>query len=130
MSETISRQEMEIRRLAAAELFNQGWEQFKVARHFNVSRTTASRWQHAHQSGGTKALQRRKSPGRPAALPLERVKDLLRSPKYQSGKHTTATITSDIEFHLKVKYDQDHVGRILKRLGMYKSGRRWVWERP
>src|ERR1019366_5388139 len=72
-----------------------GLSQSQVARKFGVSRTTASRWNHTLSGKGVESLRKRRAPGRPSRL------------------------TADAIFaHFGVRYDPDHAGRIMHRLGL------------
>src|SRR6185503_727010 len=64
----LTRDEMESRRLMAAQDLQTGLSQSQVARKFGVSRTTASRWNRALSGKGVEALRKRRAPGRPSRL--------------------------------------------------------------
>jgi len=64
----LTRDEMESRRLMAAQDLETGLSQSQVARKFGVSRTTASRWHRAMSGKGVEALRKRRAPGRPSRL--------------------------------------------------------------
>src|SRR5215510_13623426 len=64
----LTRDEMESRRLLAAQDLQTGLSQSQVARKFGVSRTTASRWNRALSGKGVEALKKRRAPGRPSRL--------------------------------------------------------------
>ena len=63
----LSRDEMESRRLLAAQDLQTGLSQSQVARKFGVSRTTASRWNRSLSGNGMEALKKRR--GQPANRP-------------------------------------------------------------
>ena len=65
---TLNRDEMERRRLEAAEDLLKGLTQARVARKFGVSRTTASRWYRTLEGQGLERLRKRKAPGRPSRM--------------------------------------------------------------
>ena len=65
---TLSRDEMERRRLEAAGDLLKGITQARVARKFGVSRTTASRWYRTLEGQGMECLRKRKAPGRPSRM--------------------------------------------------------------
>jgi transposase len=121
----LSREEMERRRLAAAQLLLGGQSQAKVARMYGVSRTTASRWHHAVSRTGVDALRKRRATGRPSRLSPEQLKEVSRI--YREGpllhgftvdRWTTARLATVIEARFGVRYDEDHVGRMLHKLGL------------
>ena len=70
----LTRDEMESRRLMAAQDLQEGLSQSQVARKFGVSRTTASRWNRALSGRGVEALRKRRAPGRPSRLNAEQLK--------------------------------------------------------
>src|SRR5260370_17564959 len=65
---SFTRDEMESRRLLAAQDLQTGLSQSHVARKFGVSRTTASRWNRALSGKGVEAPRKRRAPGRPSRL--------------------------------------------------------------
>jgi transposase len=121
----LTRDEMESRRLLAAQDLQRGLSQSQVARKFGVSRTTASRWCRALSGKGMEALRKRRAPGRPSRLnadQLSGVAELYRSGPRASGfetdRWTTARFAQAISTRFGVNYDPDHVGRIMHRLGL------------
>ncbi len=129
----LTRDEMERRRLAAAREFIGGASQAAVARQFGVSRTTASRWQRA-LSNGLESLRKRRATGRPSRLRPEQIAELVRmyeaGPRasgIESDRWTTGRLAQAIHQRFGIRYDPDHVGRIMHRLGLRqkaRSGRR------
>jgi transposase len=116
---------MESRRLMAAQDLQSGLSQSQVARKFGVSRTTASRWNRALHGKGVEALRKRRAPGRPSRLSndqLHVVVDLYqagpRAAGFDSDRWTTARLSDAIHMRFGVRYDPDHVGRIMHRLGL------------
>jgi len=121
----LTRDEMESRRLLAAQDLQRGLSQSQVARKFGVSRTTASRWHRALSGKGLEALRKRRAPGRPSRLNAEQlagVADIYRSGPRAAGfdtdRWTTARFAQAIFGRFAVRYDPDHVGRIMHRLGL------------
>ncbi|PWU09799.1 MAG: hypothetical protein C5B51_05540 [Terriglobia bacterium] len=121
----LSRDEMESRRLEAAVELQNGLSQSQVARKFGVSRTTASRWCRALEGKGLEALRKRRAPGRPSRLNAEQLRQL--AELYQAGPRlagfntdlwTTSRFAEAILARFAVRYDPDHVGRIMHRLGL------------
>src|SRR5450432_4136227 len=74
----LSREEMERRRLAAAQQLLGGHSQAKVARMYGVSRTTTSRWHNALSRTGVDALRKRRATGRPSRLTPQQLQDVAR----------------------------------------------------
>jgi transposase len=121
----LTRDEMESRRLLAAQDLQNGLTQSQVSRKFGVSRTTASRWGRTLHGSGVEALRKRRAPGRPCRLDLYQLSRL--AEVYQAGprlagfdrdRWTTARFATAIEARFGVHYDPDHVGRIINRLGL------------
>jgi transposase len=121
----LTRDEMESRRLLAAQDLQKGLSQSQVARKFGVSRTTASRWNRSLSGRGVEALRKRRAPGRPSRLNAEQlatVKELYasgpRAAGLDSDRWTTSRFADAILARFGVKYDADHAGRIMHRLGL------------
>jgi transposase len=136
---TLTRDEMEGRRLLAAQDLQSGLTQSQVARKFGVSRTTASRWHRALDGRGVEALRKRRAPGRPSRLKPDQVKGVQelyeagpRAAGFDAERWTTARFAEAIAARFGVRYDPDHVGRIMHRLGLRerRKGRVEVVELP
>jgi transposase len=121
----LSREEMERRRLAAAQHLLNGYSQSRVARMYGVSRTTASRWHHALVQKGVDSLKKRRATGRPSRLTADKLQQLTRL--YAEGpeahgfavlRWTTGKLALAIERQFGVHYDEDHVGRLMHKLGL------------
>ncbi len=131
----LTRDEMEQRRLAAAEELQRGLTQSEVARQFGVSRTTASRWRRALDGNGVEGLRKRRATGRPSRLTPEQLAALRetyeegpRALGLDSDRWTTGRFAEAIFLRYGVRYDPDHAGRIIHRLGL--RPRRSVGEGP
>src|SRR6202041_2511255 len=70
---SLTREDMETRRLAAANELLTGVTQSQVARRYGVSRTTASRWHRSIVHKGVEGLRRRRATGRPSRLTADQV---------------------------------------------------------
>src|SRR6476661_7681261 len=121
----LTRDEMESRRLMAAQDLQEGLSQSQVARKFGVSRTTASRWNRALSGRGVEALRKRRAPGRPSRLNAEQLKIVSeiytagpRAAGIESDRWTTMRLAEAIHGRFGIRYDPDHVGRIMHRLGL------------
>jgi transposase len=121
----LSRDEMESRRLLAAQDLQTGLSQSQVARKFGVSRTTASRWNRALSRKGVESLRKRRAPGRPSRLTADQLKALAdtyqagpRASGFETERWTTARFADAIFALYGVRYDPDHAGRIMHRLGL------------
>jgi transposase len=131
----LTRDEMEQRRLQAASELQRGLTQSEVARRFAVSRTTASRWRRALDGKGIEGLRKRRATGRPSRLNSEQfaaLRELYREGPRAAGcdsdRWTTARFAEAIFRRFGVRYDPDHAGRIIHRLGL--RSKRSVGEVP
>ncbi|MFB3826925.1 MAG: helix-turn-helix domain-containing protein [Bryobacteraceae bacterium] len=118
---------MERRRLAAAQLLMKGLAQASVARQFGVSRTTASRWRRALDGSGMEGLRKRRATGRPSRLTSGQQDEIVRmfqaGPRtwgFDADRWTTGRLAQAIYLRFGIRYDPDHVGRIMHRLGLRK----------
>jgi putative transposase len=122
---TLNRDDMERRRLEAAQDLLKGVTQARVARKFGVSRTTASRWYRTLDRHGVEHLRKRKAPGRPSRLTSSQLAEVpalfargAQAFGFESDRWTTARLARAIEMHFGIRYDPDHVGRMMHRLGL------------
>ena len=127
----LSRDEMESRRLLAAQDLQMGFSQSQVARKFGVSRTTASRWRRALDGRGVESLRKRRASGRPSRLNPEQLRSVAelyqagpRDAGFDADRWTTVRFAKAILTRFGVRYDPDHVGRIMHRLGLRTRRRR------
>ena len=91
----LSRDEMESRRLLAAQDLQTGLSQSQIARKFGVSRTTASRWNRTLSGKGVESLRKRRAPGRPSRVSADQLK--LLTDTYQVGPRATGFDTAGEE---------------------------------
>ncbi|HWE51188.1 MAG TPA: helix-turn-helix domain-containing protein [Bryobacteraceae bacterium] len=123
---------METRRLAAARELLTGTTQSQVARRYGVSRTTASRWQRSIVQKGMDGLRKRRATGRPSRLTADQV-DAIRQMYFEGAsahgfsrdRWTTGRLAEAIERKFGIRYDQDHVGRLMHKFGLRE--RRFVY---
>jgi len=122
---SLNRDEMEKRRLEAVQDLLTGLTQSSVARKFGVSRTTASRWNRALRQKGVESLKKRRATGRPCRLAREQflvIPDIFAQGAIVHGfpdnRWTTARLATVIEARFGVRYDHDHVGRLMQKLGL------------
>lgn len=122
---TLNRDEMEHRRLEAAEQLLGGMTQAGVARKFGVSRTTASRWNRALRDHNLERLRKRKAPGRPSRLTSTQQEEVIKlfalGPRtfgFETDRWSTARFAQAIHSQFGIRYDPDHVGRLMHRLGL------------
>lgn len=103
----MTREEMEVRRLRAVDLFRKGKSQPAVARTLGVSRNSVNRWFHRWIAG--ESLELRKAPGRPSKL-TQAQRNLLR--ECVQPKMTDIEVVELIKRHTGIRYDRDHAGRL------------------
>ncbi len=122
---SLTRDDMESRRLAAARELLNGLSQSQVARRYGVSRTTASRWHRSIVVKGMDGMRKRRATGRPSRLSADQM-DAIRN-MYREGaqahgfstdRWTTGKLAEAIERTFGIRYDQDHVGRLMHKLGL------------
>ncbi len=129
---SLNRDDMESRRLAAAKDLLNGSSQSQVARRYGVSRTTASRWHRSIVVKGVDGMRKRRATGRPSRLTADQV-DTLRqmfhdgamAHGFSRDRWTTGKLAEAIERKFGIRYDQDHVGRLMHKFGMRE--RRFVY---
>ncbi len=129
---SFTREDMETRRLAAARELLIGITQSQVARRYGVSRTTASRWQRSIVMKGFEGLRKRRATGRPSRLTADQV-DAIRQMYFEGAvahgfsrdRWTTGRLAQAIEQKFGVRYDRDHVGRLMHKFGLRE--RRFVY---
>ncbi|HXI42041.1 MAG TPA: helix-turn-helix domain-containing protein [Bryobacteraceae bacterium] len=120
---TLSRNDMEQRRMEAAEDFLHGLSHSHVVAKFGVSRTTASRWHRALTARGLESLRKGKATGRPCRLTPEQksqVTDVFEQGAaalgYPNDRWTPTLLARMIEERFSVRYSLDHVTRLMAKL--------------
>ena len=121
---------LEARRMEAARLLRQGLSQSQVARAVGVQRQSVSRWARELEESGVRGLRQAKRTGRPPKLSPAQLRDLERALKrgpeafgFASGLWTASRVRDLIEDRTGVRYHEDHVWRILRKLN-------WTCQRP
>ena len=122
---SLNRDEMETRRLAAASELLNGASQAQVARRFGVSRTTASRWCKSVANRGVDAMRKRRATGRPSRLTADQIEEIRRMYEqgarawgFSSDRWTTHRLAEAIGRCCGIRYDCDHVGRLMHKFGL------------
>jgi transposase len=123
-------QAMEARRLAAIPLLERGETLSSVARTLGVSRQAVFVWNRQFERRGAAGLRRRPRPGRPTKLARSQLAQLPRLLArgaevygFSSPIWTTQRVADLIGRRFRVRYDRDHVCRLLHRFG-------WSWQKP
>src|SRR6266852_5055594 len=121
---------LEARRMEAARLLRQGLSQSQVARVVGVHRQSVSRWAQELEQSGVRGLRQAKRTGRPPKLNPAQLRDLERALQrgpeafgFASGLWTASRVRAVIEYRTGVRYHEDHVWRILRKLN-------WSCQRP
>lgn len=121
---------MEERRLAALPHLERGEPLASIARRLGVSRQAVFVWAERWRRRGESGLRRRPRPGRPAKLARARLAQLPRllaqgaeAYGFSSPIWTTQRVADLIGRRFRVRYDRDHVCRLLHRFG-------WSWQKP
>jgi transposase len=121
---------LEERRMEAARLLRAGLSQSEVARKIGVHRQSVSRWARDLEQSGVRGLRKAERTGRPAKLRAAQLRDLERALQrgpeafgFTSGLWTATRVRELIEQRTGVRYHQDHVWRILRKLN-------WSCQRP
>lgn len=123
-------QAMEARRLAAMPMLQRGESLSSVARRVGVSRQAVFVWNRQWRVRGEAGLRRRPRPGRPPKLARGQLSRLPRLLAHGAEAHgfssplwTTQRVADLIWRRFRVRYDRDHVCRLLHRFG-------WSWQKP
>ncbi len=121
---------LEERRMEAARLLRAGLRQSEVARKVGAHRQSVSRWAHELEHSGVRGLRKAERTGRPPKLSAVQVRDIERALKrgpesfgFTSGLWTAVRVRELIEQRTGVRYHEDHVWRILRKLN-------WSCQRP
>jgi transposase len=110
----LSRADLESRRLLAAVDLANGIRPCEVARKYEVSRTTASRWKDMLKKDGPNGLRKRTATGRPKRLTPDQLAEVARIIKQLDV--TTAQLSAIIETRFGVRYHPDYAGKLAHRL--------------
>src|SRR5260370_18915055 len=121
---------LEARRMEAARLLRQGLSQAQVARAVGGHRQSVSRWAQELEQSGVCGLRQASRTGRPPKLSPAQLRDLERTLQrgreafgFASGLWTASRVRALIEYRTGVRYHEDHVWRILRKLN-------WSCQRP
>jgi transposase len=115
---------LEIRRLKAVEGFRAGQPLATIARRLGVTRQAVHKWYQRYRRAGLEGLLRRPRPGRPPKLTSDEQRHLVawlhRSAKaygFTTPEWTAQRVADLILVRFRVRYDRDHISRVLRRLG-------------
>ena len=121
---------MEARRLAALPRLQHGESLSSIARQLGVSRQAVFVWAQRWRQRGETGFDRPPRPGRPTKLARARLAQLPRllaqgaeAYGFSSPIWTTQRVADLIGRRFGVRYDRDHVCRLLHRFG-------WSWQKP
>jgi len=123
-------QELDRRRRRALELLDQGLTGREVALRVGVTESSVWRWRKARRLHGQDGITTKPIPGRPPALKPAQRRRLLtmlvegaRAHGWSTDLWTTQRIADLIEREFGVRHHRDHVGRVLRQLGL-------SWQKP
>ncbi len=121
---------LEARRLAALSRIQQGASLAAIARQLGVSRQAVHQWAQQYRRRGLVGLRRLPRPGRPPKLTRPQLTQLPRllargaqAYRFPTAVWTTQRVADLIWQRFRVRYDRDHVCRLLHRFG-------WSWQKP
>ncbi len=121
---------LEARRRQAIQWIREGHRKAAVARRWGVSWQAVWMWWRAYRRAGAGGLARRKHPGPTPKLSPKKRAQLPRLLAQGAGAHgfptevwTTQRVADLIWRRFHVRYDRDHVGRLLHGFG-------WSWQKP
>jgi putative transposase len=122
---SLTREQMEERRLAGGRLLRQGkLSQAEIARELGVSRATVSDWAKRLRAEGLRGLRRRVGGGRSSKLTPEQQRQLVRLLKrgalaagFETDRWTAGRVQQLIKQEFAISYHPKYVNRLLRRLG-------------
>lgn len=125
-----SAKQLEKRRRRALALLDEGRTLRQVGRLVGCHASSVMRWRDRRETEGDAGLKVRSSPGRPRKLTKAQCRRLIArllkgalANGYQTDLWTTVRVAEVIERMFGVRYDPDHIGRLLHRLG-------WSHQKP
>jgi transposase len=120
----------EARRLSALPRIKRGESLSTIARQLGVSRQAVHQWMRQYRRRGAAGLRRRLRPGRPPKLARRQLAQLPRllargaeAYGFSTAVWTTQRVADLLWKRFQVRYDRDHVCRLLHRFG-------WSWQKP
>lgn len=124
MLATMTRVQMEARRMQAIELLRAGWSPTEVARKFDVTTSAVSHWKKTWKEQGKRALATKPHSGRPSKLDDAQKQQLMdfldqgaRACGFDSDDWTCPRVQQLIAKAFDVEYHVDHLSRLLRELG-------------
>lgn len=121
---------LEQRRMIAADLLRKGVNEAEVSRQVGVHRQSVNRWAAVLKEHGKTGLKKAGRAGRPPKLNEKHFnrlrKELQRGPEklgYETSLWTSGRVAILINELFGIRYHEDHVWRILRKLG-------WSCQRP
>lgn len=121
---------LEARRLSALPHIERGESLSAIARQFGVSRQAVHQWAQRYRRRGMAGVRRCRRPGRPPKLARRQWARLPRllargaeAHGFSTAVWTTQRVADVLWKRFRVRYDRDHVCRLLHRFG-------WSWQKP
>jgi transposase len=120
-----SPQELESRRRRAIDLLERGFSTTEIAVRLKVNPRSVRRWRAEYERRGESGVRARPTPGRACQLTARQRKALCRrlakgakANGFASNEWTCPRVAALIERCYGVSYHVDHIGRLLRSLGM------------
>lgn len=130
MTEKLSQNERERRRLQAMSLLDKGWTQADVAEHLGVTQGAVSQWKKAYQRDGPAGVMAKPHPGPTPKLSAKQREHLValllkgaEAHGYRTGLWTLSRVAEVIQKRFGVRYDPSGVWHVLRNLG-------WSCQKP
>ncbi len=115
---------LEGRRFRAWELAQAGWKQKAIAQALGVTKGAVSQWMKRAREGGQEALRRHPAPGAKSKLKPEQIAELpnvlaqgAEAYGFRGKVWTHPRIAAVIKQKFGVKYHDNHIPRLLKKIG-------------
>jgi len=110
--------------MMAIKYFKGGYRQFQVYRLLGVSSMAVSRWHREWKSGS--GLKSRKAPGRPRRMSPAQIETFRELCVNGCVGFKTADVAELIYREFGISYHFDHIGRLMRGLGIWSRGRRKI----
>ena len=121
----LTKEQMEERRLAGAQLLREGKRQAEIARELGVSEAAVSQWKHELAQHGADALRAVPASGRPCKLDsaqrLQLRLALGQSPRlagFDAERWSQSMVRTYVQRRFGVYYHPNYVGRLLAQIGL------------
>ena len=129
-----SSDELLVRRLRAAELFDRGWSLSAVAREIGCSVSSVFRWRKTYKRHGKEGLASKPIPGRPPKMTKQQRNRLGKWIGHGAYNYfglsniwwTQRLVAKQIKRRFAIKYHPNHIYKMLRRMGYHREDRMWT----